>query len=153
MRICESSVVWWSTRELKADILLIHQQDRKKSQRKSWIHNIHLSLSVKLIEEYLIHKRKLFTDLCNNDEEHQNIFQWLLFGRNYRMKHINSCCNNTELDLELQELLWLFWYNCKRNLIQPNCWLRMTSWLVFAKHKNKAYCSLMRRSEFNHSQQ
>ena len=95
MRIRESSIVWWSTRQLKTNIFLIYFKNRQKSRRKSWIHNIHLSLSLKPFEFNHIHKLRLFSNLCKYDEDNQNVFQLILFKRDYRMKYCEHNHNDT----------------------------------------------------------
>ena len=51
MRICKSSVVWWKARELKANILLIYKQNRKKSWTVKRNNDFHLFVSMKPFEK------------------------------------------------------------------------------------------------------
>ena len=150
MRICESSIVWWSTRWLKTDIFLIHIKNRKKSRRIKRIHNIHLFVSVKSFESNSIYKLKLFTDLFKYDENNQNVFQHILCEHHHGMNNRNRF-NDTKSNTKLQRLFFLFWYNRRRYLIQANCWLRMKTWFLHTFIKNKTFDSLVRKRKFNHS--
>lgn len=146
MRICKSSIVWWKARELKADILLIYKQNRKKSWTVKRNNDFHLFVSMKPFEKYSIYKLKLFTDLFKYDENNQNFLQYILFLNHFWMRN-SSWFNYSKPNLELQQLLWLFQYNSRRNLIQANSWLIMKSRFIHTKHKNKTYSSYVRRNK------
>lgn len=152
MRICESSVVRWKSRWLKTNLFLIYFKDWKNCRKIKRIYIIRVFVSLKSVEVDSIHKLKLFTNVFSNDEVNQNFFQYILCKRDFWMKHCRRF-NYTKSNARIFKLFWLFWYDCRRYMIQPNCWLRMKSWFVFAVKQNKTHCAYVRRSEFNHSEQ